>query len=105
MRVLALIYGHALGLKLAGGPFTATAAARDMTVRLARRIVSLLLRRITVGSLIVVEGDGGACSARGARRDRLDRVRRGRWPELLRGSRGLAEAYAEASGTHPTSWR
>src|SRR5438045_2623480 len=66
----------------------------DMT-RQARRLIDVALERIRVGSLVVVEngdsrvyGHGGAPAATVyVRSPRL-------WPMLLRGSRGLAEAYA-----------
>lgn len=66
-----------------------------MTRRLTRGIVSVVLRRISVGSLVVVEGGErhvyGSGSPRATTQVRSSRV----WPMLLRGSRGLAEAYAQ----------
>ena len=64
-----------------------------MTTRASRRIVRALLGRITVGTLVIVEdgrttrlGAGEPCATVNVRSDRV-------WPLLMRGSRGLAEAY------------
>jgi cyclopropane-fatty-acyl-phospholipid synthase len=73
----------------------------DMT-RQARRLIDVVLERIRVGSLVVVEngesrvyGHGGAPAATVyVRSPRL-------WPMLLRGSRGLAEAYANGMWDSP----
>ncbi len=66
-----------------------------MTGRLSRRIVSVLLRRLRVGSLVVVEG-GERCVYGSGAPSVTVHVRSSRvWPMLLRGSRGLAEAYAQ----------
>lgn len=67
-----------------------------MSPTLARRLVHALLERLVVGELTVVEGrrertfgPGGAPRARMCVHD--ERV----WPAFLRGSKGLAETYAE----------
>lgn len=66
-----------------------------MRARLARRLLELVLRRIQGGRLILLEGgrrraygSGSACATLVVRSDRA-------WPMLLRGSRGLADAYAQ----------
>lgn len=65
-----------------------------MTARLSRRMVSILLARIEVGSLVVIEGGErrvyGSGSPMATVRVRSPRL----WRMLLRGSRGLADAYA-----------
>ena len=72
-----------------------------MTGRLSRWMVSVLLRRITIGSLVVVEGGERYVYGSGAPiatvRLRSSRV----WPMLLRGSRGLAEAFAQGLWDSP----
>jgi cyclopropane-fatty-acyl-phospholipid synthase len=72
-----------------------------MTRRLSRWILSVLLRRVRVGSLVVVEGGGRRVYGSGAPiatvRLHSSRV----WPMLLRGSRGLAEAYAQGLWDSP----
>jgi len=64
-------------------------------------MVSLLLRRIRVGSLVVVEGGErhvyGSGTPAATVRLRSSRV----WPMLLRGSRGLAEAFAQGLWDSP----
>ena len=72
-----------------------------MSVWLSRRLVSLLLRRITVGSLIVVEGDERRVYGSGAPAAtvRIDSPRT--WRMLLRGSRGMAEAFAQGLWDSP----
>jgi cyclopropane-fatty-acyl-phospholipid synthase len=72
-----------------------------MTRRVSRWLVSVLLRRIRVGSLLVLEGGERRVYGSGAPiatvRLRSSRV----WPMLLRGSRGLAEAYAQGLWESP----
>jgi len=72
-----------------------------MTRRVSRWLVSVLLRRIRVGSLLVVEGDERRVYGSGAPiatvRLHSSRV----WPMLLRGSRGLAEALAQGLWDSP----
>ncbi len=65
-----------------------------MSVRLSRWLVSILLRRIETGSLIVIEGDERRVYGSGppAATVQIDSPRT--WPKLLRGSRGMAEAFA-----------
>jgi cyclopropane-fatty-acyl-phospholipid synthase len=72
-----------------------------MTQRLSRRIVSVLLRRLRVGSLTIVEGGERHVYGSGAPSATVQ-VRASRvWPMLLRGSRGLAEAYAQGLWDSP----
>ena len=72
-----------------------------MSSSLARRLVSILLRRITVGSLLVVEGDERRVYGSGAPSAivRIDSPQT--WPKLLRGSRGMAEAFAQGLWSSP----
>ena len=66
-----------------------------MSRRLSRGIVSVLLRRIRIGSLVVIEGGVRNVYGSGAPTATV-RLRSSRvWPMLLRGSRGLGEAYAQ----------
>jgi cyclopropane-fatty-acyl-phospholipid synthase len=72
-----------------------------MIRRLSRRMVSVLLRRLRVGSLVVVEGGERHVYGSGAPTATVH-VRSFRvWPMLLRGSRGLAEAYAQGLWDSP----
>jgi cyclopropane-fatty-acyl-phospholipid synthase len=72
-----------------------------MTGRLSRRMVSVLLRRISVGSLVVVEGGERHVYGSGAPIATVY-VRSSRvWLMLLRGSRGLAEAFAQGLWVSP----
>jgi cyclopropane-fatty-acyl-phospholipid synthase len=65
-----------------------------MIARVARRLVTFLLARITVGSLVVIE-DGERWVYGSGPPAATVRVRSRRtWPMLLHGSRGLADAYA-----------
>jgi cyclopropane-fatty-acyl-phospholipid synthase len=69
--------------------------------RLSRRMVSVLLRRLRVGSLVVVEGGERHVYGSGAPIATVY-VRSSRvWLMLLRGSRGLAEAYAQGLWDSP----
>ncbi len=72
-----------------------------MTRRVARWLVSVLLRRIRVGSLLVVEGGERRVYGSGVPiatvRLHSSRV----WPMVRRGSRGLAEAYAQGLWDSP----
>ena len=72
-----------------------------MTERLARRIVLSVLRRIDVGRLTIVEDGERTTFGRGAPEAtvciRDPRV----WPLVLRGSRGLAEAYRDGYWDSP----
>ncbi len=72
-----------------------------MSVWLSRWLVSLLLARIKVGSLVVVEGDERRVYGSGppAATVRIDSPRA--WPKLLRGSRGMAEAFAQGLWDSP----
>jgi cyclopropane-fatty-acyl-phospholipid synthase len=72
-----------------------------MSVWLARRLVSLLLRRITVGSVIVLEGDERLVFGSGSPTAtvRINSLRT--WRMLLRGSRGMAEAFAQGLWDSP----
>ena len=72
-----------------------------MSVRLSRWLVSLLLRRIAVGSLLVVEGEERRVYGSGAPGATVW-IRSSRtWPKLLRGSRGMAEAFAQGLWESP----
>jgi cyclopropane-fatty-acyl-phospholipid synthase len=72
-----------------------------MSSSIARRLGSLLLRRIWVGSLVVVEG-GDRHSYGSGPPAATFHVRSPRtWQMLLRGSRGLAEAYAQGLWDSP----
>jgi cyclopropane-fatty-acyl-phospholipid synthase len=72
-----------------------------MTAGLSRGLVSALLRRITVGSLIVLEGGERRVYGSGppGATVRIDSART--WPKLLRGSRGMAEAFAQGLWDSP----
>ncbi len=72
-----------------------------MSVWVSRWLVSILLRRITVGSLVVVEGDVRRVYGSGppVAMVRVDSSRT--WPKLLLGSRGMAEAYAHGLWDSP----
>jgi cyclopropane-fatty-acyl-phospholipid synthase len=72
-----------------------------MSARAFRRLASLLLRRIRVGSLVVVEGDERRTYGSGAPAATLDVRTPQMWPMLLRGSRGLAESYAQGLWDSP----
>jgi len=68
---------------------------------LSRWMVSFLLRRITTGSLVIVEGGERHVYGSGAPVATV-RVHSSRvWPMLLRGSRGLAEAFARGLWDSP----
>ena len=68
---------------------------------LSRWMVLLLLRRITTGSLVIVEGGERHVYGSGAPVATV-RVHSSRvWPMLLRGSRGLAEAFARGLWDSP----
>ena len=102
VRVLALIYAHAVRAEARGRARPPPpAGGTGMSAWLARRLVSLLLRRITVGSLVVVEGDERRVYGSGApvATVRIDSART--WPKLLRGSRGMAEAFAQGLWDSP----
>jgi cyclopropane-fatty-acyl-phospholipid synthase len=72
-----------------------------MTVRLSRRLVSILLARIEVGCLVVVDGGERRVYGSGAPSAivRIDSPQT--WPKLLRGSRGMAEAFAQGLWSSP----
>ncbi len=72
-----------------------------MSAWLSRWLVSILLRRIRVGSLVVVEGDVRRVYGSGppVAMVRVDSSRT--WPKLLRGSRGMAEAFAQGLWDSP----
>jgi cyclopropane-fatty-acyl-phospholipid synthase len=72
-----------------------------MSGRLSRALAHLLLRRIDSGSLIIVEGADRSVFGVGAPTATIH-VRCARaWPMLLRGSNGLAEAYAQSLWDSP----
>ena len=72
-----------------------------MSVWLLRPLVSLLLRRIKVGSLIVVEGDERLVFGSGSPAATVQIVSSRTWRMLLRGSRGMAEAFARGLWNSP----
>ncbi len=72
-----------------------------MTTRLSRWIVSALLRRISGGSLVVVEGDQRRVHGSGAPIATVHVRSSQLWPMLLRGSRGLAEGFAHGLWDSP----
>jgi cyclopropane-fatty-acyl-phospholipid synthase len=72
-----------------------------VTERLARRLVLRVLRRIEIGRLTVVDGGERLTFGRGAPEATV-RVRDPRaWSALLRGSRGMAEAYRDGHWDSP----
>ncbi|MHB1837467.1 MAG: class I SAM-dependent methyltransferase, partial [Solirubrobacteraceae bacterium] len=72
-----------------------------MRRRVSRWMVSILLRRITIGELVVVEEGEQHVYGSGAPSATV-RLHAARvWPMLLRGSRGLAEAYAQGLWDSP----
>ena len=72
-----------------------------MSTWVCRRLVSMLLRRISVGSLIVIEAGQRRTFGSGAPAARVEIVSPLCWPKLLRGSRGLAEAFAQGLWSSP----
>ena len=72
-----------------------------MSVSLARWLVSILLRRIKVGSLIVIDRDERRVYGSGAPMAMLQVDSPETWPMLLRGSRGMAEAFARGRWDSP----
>jgi cyclopropane-fatty-acyl-phospholipid synthase len=72
-----------------------------MSVRLSRWLVSLLLQRIKVGSLIVVDGDERLVFGAGSPTAIVHIASPRTWPMLLHGSRGMAEAFAQGLWTSP----
>jgi cyclopropane-fatty-acyl-phospholipid synthase len=65
-----------------------------MIARLSRKLAHALLRRICSGSLTVVEGQRRITFGRGAPAASVEVHSPHAWSMLLRGSNGLAEAYA-----------
>jgi cyclopropane-fatty-acyl-phospholipid synthase len=72
-----------------------------MTVWLSRQLVCHLLRRIKVGSLIVVEGDERLAFGCGSPTATVQITSSQTWRMLLRGSRGMAEAFAQGLWNSP----
>ena len=72
-----------------------------MSAWLSRRLVLLLLRRITVGSLIVAEGDERLVYGSGSPTATVQIASSRTWRMLLRGSRGMAEAFAQGLWDSP----
>ena len=72
-----------------------------MSTWVCRWLASMLLRRISVGSLIVVEDEQRRTFGSGAPAARVEIVSPRSWPKLLRGSRGLAEAFAQGLWSSP----
>jgi cyclopropane-fatty-acyl-phospholipid synthase len=71
------------------------------TQRVARRIVLSLLRRLRSGRLIVVEGERRLVLGQGSPRATVQVNSPRLWPRLLRGSRGMAEAYMQGLWESP----
>jgi cyclopropane-fatty-acyl-phospholipid synthase len=69
--------------------------------RLARAIASALLRRIQIGSLVVAEGRRRRAFGGGAPAAAIYVGSPRAWTMLLRGSRGLAESYAQGLWDSP----
>jgi cyclopropane-fatty-acyl-phospholipid synthase len=65
-----------------------------MTTRLSRKLAHALLRRVRTGSLTVIEGERRLTFGAGAPVATVEVTSPRAWPMLLRGSNGLAEAYA-----------
>ena len=76
-----------------------------MSVWLARRLVSLLLRRITVGSLIVVEGDERRVFGSGAPAATVRIDSRGRGRSCCAAAAEWPRPLPKACGTRPIWWR
>jgi cyclopropane-fatty-acyl-phospholipid synthase len=72
-----------------------------MSVWLSRRLVLLLLGRVKVGSLIVVEGDERLVLGCGSPTATVQIASSRTWRMLLRGSRGMAEAFAQGLWDSP----
>jgi cyclopropane-fatty-acyl-phospholipid synthase len=72
-----------------------------MIVWLSRWLVSILLRRIKVGSLVVVDGGERRVYGSGPPAATVQIVSPRTWPKLLRGSRGMAEAFAQGLWDSP----
>ncbi len=66
-----------------------------------RLAASLLLRQIRIGSLVVVDGSRQRTFGRGAPRAMIAVHDVGFWRMLMRGSRGLAESYAQRMWDSP----
>jgi cyclopropane-fatty-acyl-phospholipid synthase len=73
----------------------------DRRVRFWRLIASLLLRQIRVGSLVIVHGRRQRTFGRGAPRAMIHVHDVRFWRMLMRGSRGLAESYADGMWDSP----
>ncbi len=72
-----------------------------MIIAASRLLVSLLFRCIGVGSLTIVEGGRRRTYGRGAPTATVHVRCRRFWPMLLRGSVGLADAYADGLWDSP----
>jgi cyclopropane-fatty-acyl-phospholipid synthase len=70
-------------------------------VTLWRCLAGLLLRQIRIGSLVIVDGSGQRTFGHGAPRAMITVHDDGFWRMLLRGSRGLAESYAQGMWNSP----
>jgi cyclopropane-fatty-acyl-phospholipid synthase len=69
--------------------------------RLARKLVLSILRRIDVGRLTIVDGDERLSFGRGAPEATVCIKDPRAWRALLRGSRGMAEAYRDGHWDSP----
>jgi cyclopropane-fatty-acyl-phospholipid synthase len=72
-----------------------------MSARAARRLMITMLGQIRVGSLLVVEGDGRRVFGSGAPTATIHVRSPQFWPMLMRGSRGMAEAYRDGLWDSP----
>ena len=72
-----------------------------MNDRLARKLVLSILRRIDVGRLTIVEGGERLSFGRGAPEATVSIQDPRAWRALLRGSRGMAEAYRDGLWDSP----
>jgi cyclopropane-fatty-acyl-phospholipid synthase len=75
--------------------------SRPASSRAWRRIAQTLLRQIRVGSLTVVEAGGRRTFGHGTPAATIEVHRPDFWPMLMRGSRGLAESYAQGLWDSP----
>lgn len=72
-----------------------------ISVRLARATVEALLRRIRIGTLVIRQHGKRRSYGRGEPVAVVEVTSDRVWPELLRGSRGLADSYAEGLWDSP----
>ncbi|MGN6169326.1 MAG: class I SAM-dependent methyltransferase [Solirubrobacteraceae bacterium] len=70
-------------------------------MRLPRGMLEMVLRRIPTGTLVIVQDGERRSYGRGEPVALVEVASERIWPELLRGSRGLAESYAEGLWDSP----